>query len=289
MELSSPQSLTRISHQRSFGGWQDVYRHSSTVLNCPMNFGVYLPPQAATQSCPVIYWLSGLTCTEQNFITKAGAQQYAAHYGVIVVAPDTSPRGCNLPGEDDSWDLGTGAGFYVNATQSPWAQHYRMYDYVVTELPAAIAANFPIDSARQGIMGHSMGGYGALMIALRNPGRFQSLSAFAPIVAPSQVPWGEKVLSAYLGTDRDLWRTYDPTHLVQAASERLPILIDQGEADGFLTEQLRPDLFAAACETVNHPLTLRLQPDYDHSYYFIASFMEDHFAHHAHALGLEKL
>jgi S-formylglutathione hydrolase len=289
MELSSPQSLTRVSHQRSFGGWQDVYSHPSTVLNCTMNFGVYLPPQAAIQPCPVIYWLSGLTCTEQNFITKAGAQQYAAHYGVIVVAPDTSPRGCNLPGEDDSWDLGTGAGFYVNATQAPWAQHYRMYDYIVTELPGAIAANFPIDPARQGIMGHSMGGYGALMIALRNPGRFQSLSAFAPIVAPSQVPWGEKVFTAYLGTDRDSWLTYDPTHLVQTAPERLPILIDQGKADGFLAEQLRPHLFAAACEAVNHPLTLRLQPDYDHSYYFIASFMGDHFAHHAQALGLEKL
>lgn len=289
MAYSDPHVLTCVSRQRSFGGWQAVYSHTSAVLNCAMNVAVYLPPQAETQPCPVIYWLSGLTCTEQNFITKAGAQRYAAQYGVVVVAPDTSPRGCNLPGEEDSWDLGTGAGFYVNATQDPWAQHYRMYDYIVTELPAAIAANFPIQPDRQGIMGHSMGGYGALMIALRNPGRFQGLSAFAPIVAPSQVPWGEKVFTAYLGDNRADWLAYDPTHLVQTAAERLPILIDQGEADTFLAEQLRPDLFANACAAVNHPLTLRLQPDYDHSYYFIASFMADHFAHHAHCLGLEKL
>jgi S-formylglutathione hydrolase len=199
MELSSPQSLTRVSHQRSFGGWQDVYSHPSTVLNCTMNFGVYLPPQAAIQPCPVLYWLSGLTCTEQNFITKAGAQQYAAHYGVIVVAPDTSPRGCNLPGEDDSWDLGTGAGFYVNATQAPWAQHYRMYDYIVTELPGAIAANFPMDPARQGIMGHSMGGYGALMIALRNPGTFPKSVSLCPHCCPQPSALGRKSFHRLLG------------------------------------------------------------------------------------------
>ncbi|NER80803.1 MAG: S-formylglutathione hydrolase [Leptolyngbya sp. SIO1D8] len=283
MTTPSPHALTLTSHQRSFGGWQNVYRHHSTVLNCDMNFGVYLPPQTETKSCPVVYWLSGLTCTEQNFITKAGAQQYAAQYGVILVAPDTSPRGSNLPGEDDSWDFGTGAGFYVNATQMPWAKHYRMYDYVVSELPAAIAANFPIQETLQGIMGHSMGGYGALMIALRNPDRFKSVSAFAPIVAPSQVPWGQKAFSHYLGDSREDWLAYDPTHLVKDAPERLPILIDQGQADSFLTEQLQPEKFAEACQAVNHPLSLRLQPGYDHSYYFIASFMGDHIAHHAAA------
>lgn len=280
-----PDNLTLTAHQRSFGGWQNVYRHRSEVLDCEMNFAVYLPPQAEHQPCPVIYWLSGLTCTEQNFITKAGAQQYAAHHGLIVVAPDTSPRGCDLPGEDDSWDFGTGAGFYVNATQPPWAKHYRMYDYVVSELPGAIAANFPIRDTHQGIMGHSMGGYGALMIALRNPGRFKSVSAFAPIVAPSQVPWGEKAFGNYLGPNVRDWLAYDPTHLVTEAPERLPILIDQGEADSFLKDQLQPEKFAAACEAANHPLTLRLQSGYDHSYYFIASFMGDHMAHHGAALG----
>jgi S-formylglutathione hydrolase len=282
--MTAPHTLTLTSHQRSFGGWQDVYRHRSTVLDCDMNFAVYLPPQAETQSCPVVYWLSGLTCTEQNFITKAGAQQYAAQYGLILVAPDTSPRGCNLPGEEDSWDFGTGAGFYVNATQEPWARHYRMYDYVASELPGAIAANFPIRETHQCIFGHSMGGYGALMMALRHPGRFRSVSAFAPIVAPSQVPWGQKAFSHYLGDNREEWLAYDPTDLVKDASERLPILIDQGEADGFLQDQLQPEKFAAACEAVNHPLTLRMQPGYDHSYYFIATFMGDHLAHHAAAL-----
>ena len=278
-------AITLTAHQRSFGGWQNVYRHRSTVLGCDMNFAVFLPPQAETQSCPVVYWLSGLTCTEQNFITKAGAQQYAAHHGIILVAPDTSPRGCDLPGEDDSWDFGTGAGFYVNATQMPWAKHYRMYDYVVDELPAAISANFPVQATHQGIMGHSMGGYGALMIALRNPGRFKSVSAFAPIVAPSQVPWGQKAFSHYLGDSMEDWLAYDPTHLVKEAAEQLPLLIDQGQADSFLMEQLQPEKFAEACQAVNYPLTLRMQSGYDHSYYFIASFMGDHMAHHAAALS----
>ncbi|MGD1944190.1 MAG: S-formylglutathione hydrolase [Leptolyngbyaceae cyanobacterium] len=282
--MTSPQTLTLTTHQRIFGGWQNVYRHRSDVLDCDMSFAVYLPPQAETQPCPVVYWLSGLTCTEQNFITKAGAQQHAAQHGLILIAPDTSPRGCNLPGEDDSWDFGTGAGFYVNATQVPWAQHYRMYDYVVSELPGAIAANFPIRETHQSIMGHSMGGYGALMIALRNPGRFKSVSAFSPIVAPTQVPWGQKAFSAYLGDNRDDWLAYDPTYLVKDATEQLPTLIDQGEADDFLSAQLQPEKFAAACQAVNYPLTLRLQPGYDHSYYFIATFIGDHLAHHAAAL-----
>lgn len=283
--MTSADTLTLNTHQRCFGGWQNVYRHDSNVLNCNMNFGVYLPPQAETQSCPVIYWLSGLTCTEQNFITKAGAQQYAAQHGLIVVAPDTSPRGCNLPGEDDSYDFGSGAGFYLNAIQEPWAKHYRMYDYVVSELPGVIAANFPILETHQGIMGHSMGGYGALMIALKNPGRFKSVSAFSPIVAPSQVPWGQKAFHNYLGDNQSDWLAYDPTHLVRDTSERLPILIDQGEADSFLQEQLQPEKFAAACKAVKHPLTLRMQPGYDHSYYFIATFIGDHLAHHAAAMA----
>lgn len=285
MSQQLPTDITSVSRNRSFDGWQNVYRHYSQVLNCQMNFGVYLPPQAESQSCPVLYWLSGLTCTEQNFITKAGAQQYAAKYGLIVVAPDTSPRGCNLPGEEESWDLGTGAGFYVNATQMPWGKHYRMYDYVVSELPQVIAANFPVLSDRRGIFGHSMGGYGALAIALKNPGMFKSISAFAPIVAPSQVPWGQKAFRNYLGDNESDWIGYDPTYLVKLTSERLPILIDQGDADQFLDEQLRPDIFAKVCAEVNHPLTLRKQLGYDHSYYFIASFIGDHFAHHAAALG----
>lgn len=285
MSQQASTDLSLVSKSRCFGGWQTVYRHESDVLKCGMNFAVYLPPQAESQPCPVVYWLSGLTCTEQNFITKAGAQQHAATYGLIVVAPDTSPRGCNLLGEEDSWDLGTGAGFYLNATQSPWNQHYRMYDYVVTELPQVVAANFPIVGDRTGILGHSMGGYGALMIALKNPGHFKSVSAFAPIVAPSQVPWGQKVFREYLGENQPDWLAYDPTHLVKLSQERLPILIDQGEADSFLKEQLRPELFEQACFEVNYPLTLRRQPGYDHSYYFIASFIGEHLAHHAAALS----
>lgn len=284
MISSPPTELTLVSHYRSFGGWQFVYRHYSAVLNCEMNFGVYLPPQAETYPCPVLYWLSGLTCTEQNFITKAGSQQFAAQYGFIVIAPDTSPRGCHLPGEEESWDLGTGAGFYLNATQDPWNQHYRMYDYIVSELPDAIAANFPILPEKQGIFGHSMGGYGALMIALKNPGQFKSVSAFAPIVTPCQVPWGQKAFRNYLGENQASWLTYDPIYLIKNVSERLPLLIDQGEDDSFLGEQLQPDVFAQACAEADYPLILRKQPGYDHSYYFIASFMGEHFEHHHVAL-----
>jgi S-formylglutathione hydrolase len=281
--MSSPQSLTQVSRNCIFDGWQLVYQHDSAVLNCPMNFGVYLPPQAESGSCPVLYWLSGLTCTEQNFITKAGAQRYAAEHGIILIAPDTSPRGCNLPGEDDSWDFGSGAGFYLNATQAPWAKHYRMYDYIVNELPAIAQANLPI-SDRQSICGHSMGGYGAITIALKNPGRFQSCSAFSPIVTPCDVPWGLKAFRNYLGEDKSVWLDYDPMTLIQQASEPLPLLIDQGDADSFLGEQLQPDRFASACDAAHYPVTLRMQPGYDHSYYFIASFIGDHIAHHAAAL-----
>ena len=274
--------MQRIEHRACFGGWQDVYRHHSDVLGCDMTVGVYLPPQAEHGLCPVLYWLSGLTCTEQNFITKAGAQRYAAEHGIILVAPDTSPRGDDVA-DADGYDLGKGAGFYVNATQQPWARHYRMHDYVAAELPALVEGNFPASGARA-ISGHSMGGHGALTIALRNPGRYRSVSAFSPIVAPSQVPWGEKALAAYLGNDRDAWRQHDACALIADASERMPLLVDQGGADEFLDTQLRPQLLQAACEAAGHPLQLRIQPGYDHSYYFVSSFIGEHIAHHAAAL-----
>jgi S-formylglutathione hydrolase len=275
--------MQRIEHRACFGGWQDVYRHRSSVLDCGMNFAIYLPPQAENGPVPVLYWLSGLTCTEQNFITKAGAQRYAAEHGIAIVAPDTSPRGDDVA-DAEGYDLGKGAGFYVNATQAPWAAHYRMYDYIVDELPALVEAEFPVTDVRA-ISGHSMGGHGALVIALRNPGRYRSVSAFSPIVAPSQVPWGEKAFAAYLGEDREAWRQYDATALVSGGLfERLPLLIDQGDADEFLSAQLKPELLQAACKSVGHPLMLRMQPGYDHSYYFIASFIGGHVAHHARVL-----
>ena len=275
--------MERIEQHASFGGRQEVWQHASTSTGTPMRFGIYLPPAAlAGERCPVLYWLSGLTCTEQNFITKAGAQEHAARHGLIVVAPDTSPRGEGVA-NDPAYDLGQGAGFYLNATQTPWAPHFRMEDYVVQELPALVEQHFPATEAR-GIAGHSMGGHGALTLALRHPGRYRSVSAFSPIVAPSQVPWGQKAFSTYLGDDRAAWVRHDAVALIAGASERLPLLVDQGEADEFLAGQLRPELLQAACEAAGHPLTLRLQPGYDHSYYFIASFMGDHVAHHASAL-----
>jgi len=274
--------MERLEHRASFGGWQDVYRHRSEVLGCDMTVGVFIPPQAEQGPCPVLYWLSGLTCTEQNFITKAGAQRYAAEHGLILVAPDTSPRGDDVA-DAEGYDLGKGAGFYVNATQAPWASHYRMYDYIVDELPAWVEAD-PMASDRRAISGHSMGGHGALTIALKNPGRYRSVSAFSPIVAPSQVPWGQKAFAAYLGEDREAWKAYDTVELMKQAREKLPLLVDQGDADEFLAGQLKPELLQAAAAEAGHPLTLRLQPGYDHSYYFIASFIGDHIAHHAAAL-----
>ena len=272
----------RIEHRACFGGWQDVYRHRSEVLGCDMTVGVYLPPQVEQGPCPVLYWLSGLTCTEQNFITKAGAQRYAAEHGIILVAPDTSPRGEDVA-DAEGYDLGKGAGFYVNATQAPWASHYRMYDYIVDELPAWVEAD-PMASDRRAISGHSMGGHGALTIALKNPGRYRSVSAFSPIVAPMQVPWGQTAFAAYLGADREAWKAWDTVELIRQAREQLPLLVDQGDADEFLQGQLKPELLQAAAAEAGHPLTLRMQPGYDHSYYFIASFIGDHIAHHAAAL-----
>ncbi|MFA7438022.1 S-formylglutathione hydrolase [Castellaniella sp.] len=272
-----------VESHACFGGAQQVWQHASSTLGCSMRFAVYLPPSAiAGEPCPVLYWLSGLTCTEQNFITKAGAQQHAARHQLILVAPDTSPRGADVA-DDPAYDLGQGAGFYLNATQAPWARHYQMQDYISGELPELIDRHFPTTGA-QGISGHSMGGHGALITALRHPGRYRSVSAFAPIVAPSRVPWGQKAFAAYLGEDPGAWAEWDAVTRIPEAPERLPLLIDQGGADEFLEPQLQPERLRAACEAARHPLTLRLHPGYDHSYYFIASFFGDHADWHAKAL-----
>ena len=252
-----------------------------------MNFSVYLPPQAKVNPVPVLYWLSGLTCTDENFVQKAGAQQYAAKKGLAIVTPDTSPRGEGVPDDPDAaYDFGLGAGFYVNATELPWSAHYRMYDYVMTELPAILSDMSVLDCSRTSILGHSMGGHGALMCALRNPGRFASVSAFAPIVAPSECPWGRKAFSNYLGLDESAWLQYDSTALAKHYEGEMSILIDQGDADDFLEEQLLPHLFAQACATSGIDLNLRMQPKYDHGFHFIATFVEDHINYHAEALGL---
>jgi S-formylglutathione hydrolase len=271
--------MKRIEQRACFGGWQEVYQHDSSTLKCSMNFAIYLPRAAKERKLPVLYWLSGLTCTEQNFITKAGAQQFASLHNVIIVAPDTSPRGEGVP-NDEGYDLGIGAGFYVNATQGPWSEHFQMYEYIVKELPQLIEESFPVTNKRA-IFGHSMGGHGALMIALKNPGRYASVSAFSPIVAPSQVPWGQKALRAYLGDDLDEWKCYDTVELIAKAQERLPLLVEQGLADEFLEAQLKPELLKVACERYDHPLILNLREHSDHSYYFLASFIGDHIAYHA--------
>jgi S-formylglutathione hydrolase len=279
-------ALTLINEYACFGGTVGFYRHASQVCNCEMRFAVFVPPQAKQAPVPVLYYLSGLTCTEENFTTKAGAQRYAAEHGLMLVAPDTSPRGDNVPDEEGAWDFGKGAGFYVDATESPWNQNYRMYSYVVDELPALIHANFPVQPDRTGIFGHSMGGHGALICGLKNPDRYRSISAFAPIAAPSQCDWGQKAFSGYLGTDRAAWSAYDATELVKSGARiDRSILIDQGTADTFLAQQqLLPEVFAAACDQAGQPLTLRMQQGYDHSYYFIATFVGDHIQHHAAAL-----
>jgi len=279
-------ALERISESRAFDGTQAVWRHASRATGTPMRFGIYLPPQAATTRVPVVYWLSGLTCTEDNFIAKAGAQRVAAALGLAIVVPDTSPRGLGLPGETDAWDFGAGAGFYVDATEAPWRDHYRMYTYVVDELPALVAASFPVDASRASILGHSMGGHGALVIGLSNPGRYRSISAFAPIAAPARVPWGVKALTGYLGPDRDAWRAYDATALIEDRGwNGPPLLVDQGTADPFLDTQLKPDLLEAACASAGVPLVLNRRDGYDHSYFFIATFVESHLRYHAGVLG----
>lgn len=276
---------TLLKQSRCFGGTVAYYSHTSQECNCDMRFSVFIPSQATLGPVPVLYYLSGLTCTEENFTVKAGAQRYAAERGLMLVAPDTSPRNLNLPGENDSWDFGTGAGFYVDATKAPWKDHYRMYSYVSKELVEVIAENFSVQAARQGIFGHSMGGHGALVIGLRNPDLFKSISAFAPIVAPAQCPWGVNAFNSYLGEDKTSWRHYDATELIklQLVSKH-PILIDQGSADAFLEKQLKPHLFEQACREAKQALILRMQEGYDHSYFFIATFMEDHIKHHADIL-----
>lgn len=276
-----------ISEQKCFGGDQRTYVHDSRQACCAMRFGAFLPPQARTQRVPLLYWLSGLTCTEENFIIKAGAQRLAAELGIAIIVPDTSPRGLGYPGEGDSYDFGLGAGFYVDATEEPWAQGYRMYSYVTEELPELVNANLPVDAARTGIFGHSMGGHGALVVALRNPGRYRSVSAFAPISSPMRCSWGEKALSGYLGRDREPWREYDTTMLLEARGWRgPPLLVDQGTRDQFLEPQLRPDLLRQACGKARIELELRMQEGYDHSYFFIATFIEDHLRYHARNLAL---
>ncbi|MEE3718043.1 S-formylglutathione hydrolase [Tumidithrix elongata RA019] len=282
MSFSNPNLIT-ISESICFDGTVGFYKHPSQVCNGEMRFAVYKPPQAKLEAVPVLYFLSGLTCTEENFIIKAGALQYAAEYGLMLVVPDTSPRQTGIPDEDKDWDFGAGAGFYVDATQAPWRSHYQMYSYVTEELPALIAANFPVRSDRQGIFGHSMGGHGALVCALRNPQRYLSVSAFAPISAPMQSAWGQKAFTGYLGENPELWRTYDASELVLSAKYGRPILIDQGMSDRFLNELL-PDRFEQACIKAEQPLILRRQTGYDHSYYFISTFIADHMRHHAQAL-----
>ena len=276
-------SLETISEQRCFGGVQGIYRHQSRETGTPMRFAVFAPPQAKAgpqaNKVPVFWFLAGLTCTEENFTVKAGAQRMAAELGLMLVAPDTSPRGEGVPGDpDNAYDFGLGAGFYLDATENPWARNYRMYSYVVNELPTVIA-EFPADMTRQGICGHSMGGHGALTIALKNPGRFKAVSAFAPIAAPTRVPWGEKAFSRYLGSI-DAGRSYDATALVEAGAKLPEVLIDQGDADKFLDSQLKPGLFADACAKAGIACTLRMHQGYDHSYFFIASFIADHLRWH---------
>jgi S-formylglutathione hydrolase len=280
-------SIEQVSANKMFGGKQLKFKHKSAVLSCDMVFSVYLPPNAKPGSkVPVIYWLSGLTCTDDNFVQKAGAQQYAADAGVAIVCPDTSPRGEDVPGDPNkAWDFGLGAGFYVNATQAPWSKNYQMYDYITQELPALLAgSDLPLDTDNCSIMGHSMGGHGALTIALKNPGKYRAVSAFSPISSPLNCPWGEKALGNYIGSNKADWEQYDTCALVAKAQEKLHILVDQGQDDNFLVNQLKPELLQSACLQAKHPLTLRLHAGYDHSYFFIASFIADHIAHHADAL-----
>ncbi|MEM1025630.1 MAG: S-formylglutathione hydrolase [Myxococcota bacterium] len=268
--------------KKCFGGVQGVYRHASSATGTEMQFSVFVPPGPGMSTRhPVVTFLSGLTCTEENFTLKAGAQRWAAELGLVVVAPDTSPRGLDLPGEHEASDFGSGAGFYVDATRAPWSAHYRMFTYVTEELPALIADAFPVETERWGIMGHSMGGHGALVAALRRPERFGSVSAFAPIANPSDVPWGRKALSGYLGDDPETWRAWDASRLIEDGARVPHILVDQGTDDPFLAEQLRPDALRAACDGTGQPLELRMQPGYDHSYFTIATFIGAHLSYHA--------
>ncbi|MBW4935004.1 S-formylglutathione hydrolase [Marinobacter sp. F4206] len=276
--------MENLSSNKSFGGWHKQYSHSSESLGCTMRFAIFLPPQVANgQKVPVLYWLSGLTCNDENFMQKAGAHRMAAELGIAIVAPDTSPRGEGVA-DDGGYDLGQGAGFYVNATESPWNRHYRMYDYVLSELPALVESVFPVTEQRA-IAGHSMGGHGALVLALRNPERYQSVSAFSPISNPVNGPWGRKAFTAYLSEDTDRWKAYDASELMRQTRTFVPALVDQGEADNFLAEQLKPEALEAAATASGYPLELRRHDGYDHSYYFVASFMEQQLRFHGRHLG----
>ncbi|MDM5147043.1 S-formylglutathione hydrolase [Candidatus Persebacteraceae bacterium Df01] len=277
--------METVSKNLCFGGVQSICQHQSETVGTAMRFSVYSPPQAKKSSVPVLWWLSGLTCTEENFTFKAGAQRYAAEHGLLLVAPDTSPRGADIDGENDAYDFGTGAGFYVDATVPPWDKNYRMFSYVSNELPQVVSNHFPANIEQQGISGHSMGGHGALIIALKNPGQYRSVSAFSPICNPTECAWGKKALSGYLGKDSAAWRQWDATTLIEDGYRCPAPLIDQGTADEFLHNgQLRPDALQSACNKHGQPLDLRTQPGCDHSYYFIASFIGEHIAHHAAAL-----
>lgn len=283
--------LKEESSAKSFGGLQKVFSHESKEVKCQMKFALYLPPKAIdgpTRKFPVLYWLSGLTCTEQNFITKSGYQRYASENDIIVVAPDTSPRGVGIEGEDTDWDFGTGAGFYVDATEEEWKTNYRMYSYVTRELPALIESNFDfVEKGKCSISGHSMGGHGALICALKNPGMYVSVSAFAPIINPTQVPWGQKALAGYMGSNKESWKEWDATCLVESyKGPSLNLLIDQGSADPYLEVHLRADNFISASAKANVPLVYRLQDGYDHGYFFVGTFIEEHLKHHASALAL---
>ena len=273
-----------INEHRCHGGVQGFYRHESQTTKTSMQFSVFVPLAAAGGKFPALWFLSGLTCTEENFTIKSGAQRYAEKFGVIVVAPDTSPRGAGIDGEDDDYDFGTGAGFYLDATAHPWDRNYKMYTYITQELQQLVKENFPIDASRQGITGHSMGGHGALTIGLKNPDVYRSISAFSPICSPTQCPWGRKALSGYLGADQAAWRQYDSVELIRDGYSSGEILVDQGDSDGFLAEQLKPELLSSACADAGQPLQMRMQEGYDHSYYFIASFIEEHIAFHASRL-----
>ena len=277
--------MEQIESVKEFGGYLNRYQHDSQSCNCRMTFSVYLPPRAETEKVPAVYWLSGLTCTDDNFRVKAGAQRYASELGLALVIPDTSPRGENVADAAQRYDLGQGAGFYVNATRQPWSKHYQMYDYVTRELPALIEANFAVVPGLKSVSGHSMGGHGALLCALRNAGGYRSVSAFAPICNPTRCSWGETCFSAYLGDDREAWKAYDATCLIEAGAQPVPLLIDQGSADEFLADQLYPKHLQAACTARNFPLTLRIQEGYDHSYHFISTFIGEHLAWHARALN----
>ncbi len=276
-------TIENVSVNKSFGGWHKQYSHQSKVLNCAMRFAIYLPPQVSNgEKVPVLYWLSGLTCSDENFMQKAGAQRMAAELGIAIVAPDTSPRGDDVA-DDDGYDLGKGAGFYVNATQAPWNRHYQMYDYIVNELPEIIEAAFPVTQKRA-ISGHSMGGHGALTIAMLNPKRYCSVSAFSPICNPINTPWGEKAFTAYLGKDQATWRDHDASELIRQARQFVPVKVDQGGADDFLSEQLKPETLVAAAKVSGYPLALNIHQGYDHSYYFISSFIEEHLRFHGQYL-----